>query len=38
MNTLILVLSLVAGIVGTGLGGVIGVLLKTRATRLWAEC
>ena len=34
MNTLILVLSLVAGIVGTGLGGVIGVLLKNRGNKI----
>lgn len=34
MNTLILVLSLVAGIVGTGLGGVIGVLLKNKGNKI----
>ena len=34
MNTLILVLSLVAGVVGTGLGGVIGVLLKNRGNKI----
>lgn len=33
-NTLILVLSLVAGVVGTGLGGVIGVLLKGKGTKV----
>lgn len=32
-NTLILVLSLVAGVVGTGLGGVIGVLLRGRGNK-----
>lgn len=34
MNTLILVLSLVAGIIGTGLGGVIGVLLKNKGNKI----
>ena len=34
MNTLILILSLVAGIVGTGLGGVIGVLLKNKGNKV----
>lgn len=34
MNTLILVLSLVAGVVGTGLGGVIGVLLKNKGNKI----
>ncbi len=34
MNTLILVLSLVAGVVGTGLGGVIGVLLKNKGNKV----
>lgn len=34
MNTLILVLSLVAGVLGTGLGGVIGVLLKNRGNKI----
>lgn len=34
MNTLILVLSLVAGVVGTGVGGVIGVLLKNKGNKV----
>ncbi len=34
MNKLILILSLVAGIVGTGLGGVIGVLLKNKGNKI----
>ena len=34
MNTLILILSLVAGIVGTGLGGIIGVLLKNKGNKV----
>lgn len=34
MNTLILVLSLVAGVLGTGLGGVIGVLLKNKGNKI----
>ncbi len=33
-NTLILILSLVAGIVGTGLGGVLGVLFKGRGSKV----
>ncbi len=33
-NALILVLSLVAGVAGTGLGGVIGVLLKGKGTKV----
>ena len=33
-NTLILILSLVAGIVGTGLGGVVGVLLKNKGNKI----
>ncbi len=33
-NELLLVLSLVAGVVGTGLGGVIGVLLKSRGNKV----
>ncbi|MCM1306875.1 MAG: ZIP family metal transporter [Bacteroides sp.] len=34
MDWLILILSLVAGVVGTGLGGVIGALLKNRGSRV----
>lgn len=34
MDWLILILSLVAGVVGTGLGGVIGALLKSRGARV----
>ena len=33
MDTLILVLSLVAGVVGTGVGGVLGVLLKSKGNK-----
>lgn len=33
-NTLLLVLSLVAGVIGTGLGGVIGVLLKKKGNKV----
>lgn len=33
MNTFILVLSLVAGVIGTGLGGILGVLLKNRGAK-----
>lgn len=34
MDTLILVLSLVAGVVGTGVGGVLGVILKNRGNKV----
>lgn len=34
MDTLILVLSLVAGVVGTGVGGVIGVILKNKGNKV----
>ena len=34
MDWLILALSLIAGVVGTGLGGVIGALLKNRGRRV----
>ncbi|MEG2540557.1 MAG: ZIP family metal transporter [Clostridia bacterium] len=33
-NTLVLVLSLVAGVVGTGIGGIIGVLLKGKGNKI----
>ncbi len=34
MNEIILILSLVAGVVGTGLGGVVGVLLKDKGNKV----
>jgi len=34
MNKTILIFSLIAGVIGTGFGGIIGVLLKGRSTRL----
>lgn len=34
MNELIMILSLVAGVVGTGLGGVVGVLLKDKGNKV----
>ncbi len=34
MDKTILILSLIAGVVGTGLGGIVGVLLKGKSTRL----
>lgn len=37
MNTLILVLSLIAGVVGTGVGGVLGVLLKSKGNKVMVE-
>lgn len=37
MNTLILVLSLVAGVVGTGVGGVLGVLLKSKGNKVMSR-
>ena len=37
MNTLILVLSLIAGVVGTGVGGVLGVLLKSKGNRVMSR-
>lgn len=37
MNTLILVLSLIAGTVGTGVGGVLGVLLKSKGNKVMSR-
>ncbi|MDE7095685.1 MAG: hypothetical protein K2O23_04270 [Anaeroplasmataceae bacterium] len=37
MNTLILVLSLIAGTVGTGLGGILGVLLKNKGNKVMSR-
>ena len=37
MNTLILVLSLIAGTVGTGVGGILGVLLKNKGTKVMSR-
>ncbi|MDE5546208.1 MAG: ZIP family metal transporter [Anaeroplasmataceae bacterium] len=37
MNTLILVLSLIAGIVGTGVGGILGVLLKNKGNKVMSR-
>ncbi len=37
MNTLILVISVVAGVVGTGLGGIFGALLKNRDVRVMGK-
>lgn len=37
MNTLILVLSLIAGVVGTGVGGVLGVLLKSKGNKVMSR-
>ncbi|MDE6407369.1 MAG: ZIP family metal transporter [Anaeroplasmataceae bacterium] len=37
MNTLILVLSLIAGTIGTGVGGVLGVLLKNKGNKVMSR-
>lgn len=37
MNTLILVLSLVAGTIGTGVGGILGVLLKNKGNKVMSR-
>lgn len=37
MNTLIIVLSLIAGTVGTGVGGVLGVLLKNKGNKVMSR-
>lgn len=37
MNSLILVLSLIAGVVGTGVGGVLGVLLKSKGNKVMSR-
>lgn len=37
MNALIIILSLIAGVVGTGLGGVFGVLLKSKGNRVMSR-
>lgn len=37
MNTLIIILSLVAGIVGTGIGGILGVLLKSKGNKMMSR-
>lgn len=37
MNTLILVLSLIAGTVGTGVGGILGVLLKNKGNKVMSR-
>jgi len=37
MNTLILVISVVAGVVGTGLGGIFGALLKNRDAKVMGK-
>ena len=37
MNTLIIILSLVAGVVGTGIGGILGVLLKSKGNKIMSR-